>query len=144
MPDSNIPELDAIRPPSNAAPAPQNEQEGEASNQSDLDFEKESSTRTREEIKYLQLQNAKLQEEVHDTQQNRQQRVEYASKVFNLVCAWLYGLGILIMMDGAKMLALKEKVLIALITGTSINVIALMAVVIRYLFPQNGTAANKN
>ena len=69
--------------------------------------------------------------------QDREQRKEYAGKIFNLVCGWLIALIAVICLAGAQCLNLSDSVLIALITGASVNIIGLMVIVTNYLFPKN-------
>lgn len=79
-----------------------------------------------------------LIERLKDSQQNREQRKQYANKIFWLVCAWLVVLVIIVGQAGCGRLILSDSVLIALISGASINIIGLMVIVANYLFPKNG------
>ncbi len=62
-------------------------------------------------------------------------------RVFWLVVGWLIFVGIVVVADGIKPVwnndrfDLSDPVLIALITTTTINVIGLFFIVLRYLFP---------
>ena len=86
-------------------------------------------------------------EKLKGLEQDREQRKEFSHKIYTLVCIWL-GLLILILCMSAwgihfyplpsKAFFLSDNVLIALITGTSANIIGLMAIVILYLFPKSG------
>lgn len=78
------------------------------------------------------------QERLKDSQQNRAQRKEYANKIFWLVCAWLSVLTFIVCMTGMVYFNLSDTVLVALISGASINIIGLMVIVANYLFPKNG------
>lgn len=89
---------------------------------------------------YNELQRDKQQaeEQISDSRQNRAQRKEYAGKIFWLVCAWLAMLTLLVGLSGTPYLRLSDTVLVALISGASINIIGLMVIVANYLFPKNG------
>ena len=67
-------------------------------------------------------------------------RRRYAGRIFWLVVGWLIGVGVLLLLDGAlspwKLFSLPSSVLIAAISGTTINVIGIFVIVARYLFPQ--------
>ena len=86
-------------------------------------------------------------EKLKGLEQDREQRKEFSHKIYTLVCIWL-GLLIFILCMHAwgihfhplpsKEFFLSDGVLIALITGTSANIIGLMAIVILYLFPRSG------
>ena len=85
----------------------------------------------------------KLEEQLKDSQQNREQRKEYAGKIFYLVAGWLVSLIAIIVMAGFKWLALSDAVIISLITGATVNIIGLMVIVANYLFPKmTNTKAN--
>lgn len=88
-----------------------------------------------------------VDEKLKGLEQDREQRKEFSHKIYALVCIWL-GLLIFILCMSAwgihfyplpsKEFFLSDNVLIALITGTSANIIGLMAIVILYLFPKSG------
>lgn len=101
----------------------------------DLDTE-EISKRHVDDI--IQQQMRREQELILDSQQNREQRKEYAKNIFILVCVWLFILLVVVWQTGTRYLWLSDTVIIALITGTTVNIIALMVIVANYLFPKNG------
>ena len=76
------------------------------------------------------------EEKVKDSQQHREQRKEYAGKIFWLVCGWLFVLLTLVFSAGKNWISLSDSVLIALITSASVNIIGLMVIVANYLFPK--------
>lgn len=77
-------------------------------------------------------------ENLESLKQDRTQRKEFAGKIYGLICVWLIGLAILLLLRAwnAWGFYLSDTVLIALITTTSANVIGLLAIVILYLFPR--------
>ena len=79
--------------------------------------------------------------------QDTEERKAYATKIFRLVAVWLGLVFTLLALDGCKRLSLRlgswssdwhfelsDKVLVALIAGTTVDVIGLFAVVASYLF----------
>lgn len=94
-----------------------------------------------ENIYALQLADDKHKrnvEKLQGLQQDREQRKEFAKKIYWLICLWLLGVAALLLLRGWNIWGfyLSETVLIALITTTSANVIGLLAIVILYLFPR--------
>ncbi len=83
----------------------------------------------------------KLNEELKDLKQDRDERKSYASKLYWLVLIWLVVILLIIIFQGLRSLPrtpfyfkLSDKVLITLITTTTANVAAFFLVVVRYLF----------
>ena len=83
------------------------------------------------------LENKRERIEQDSLRQDIEQRKKYARQIFWLVCAWLAAVLVITTASGAKRcpVTLSDAVLIALISGVSVNVIALFAIVARYLFP---------
>lgn len=71
---------------------------------------------------------------IHDGAQNRAERKLYAKWLFILVCAWLAVILSIVVLQGFGILCLSDSVLITLITTTTLNVLVLFGIVIRYLF----------
>lgn len=83
----------------------------------------------------------KLNEELKDLKQDRDERKSYASKLYWLVLIWLVIILLIIIFQGLQFLPgthsyfkLSDAVLITLITTTTANVAAFFLVVVRYLF----------
>lgn len=111
------------------------------------DISQEEQGRPSDETAFRDLHKKSLEEDLKGKEQDRTQRKEFAAKIFWLVVGWLtclvvillfQGWGIPLAFVGGGRFSLPDNVLIALITGASINIIGLMAIVIRYLFPPNG------
>jgi uncharacterized integral membrane protein len=81
--------------------------------------------------------------------QDTRARKEYANKIFLMVCVWLEVLWLVVIFNGVRQFSLQlwkwpvdftltisDRVLIALITGTTVNVLGLFAIVCNYLFPK--------
>ena len=75
-------------------------------------------------------------ERLRSLEQDREQRKKYAGRIFWLVCAWLLALVAILSCVGTSLYALSDAVLVGLITGASVNIIALMVIVANYLFPK--------
>lgn len=86
----------------------------------------------------IERERKEAEETIADSQQNREQRKEYAGKIFWLVCAWLAALVLIVWNTGTRFLFLSDAIVIALISGASVNIIGLMVIVANYLFPKNG------
>jgi hypothetical protein len=75
-------------------------------------------------------------------------RLAYASKIFVLVVTWLIGVAIAVLWTGFggvndRAFYLSDKVLIAFISSTTINVIGLFFVVAKWMYP-SGAGTNSN
>lgn len=68
-------------------------------------------------------------------------RKTYANKIFTLVVAWLIAIGVILIAQGfgnCLGFALNDKVILALIVGTTLNVLGIFTIVANFLFPKNG------
>lgn len=66
-------------------------------------------------------------------------RKTYAERVFWLVAIWIGLVLCIVVLSGYEIgPKIADGVLVALITGLSVNVIGLLAIVINYLFPKRG------
>lgn len=72
--------------------------------------------------------------------QNIEERKKYASYIFYMVCFWLLAIMTIVILVGAKVLVISDAVLIALITSTTLNVVAFFVIVTKYLFPSNNSS----
>lgn len=70
--------------------------------------------------------------------QDTNERKAYAKRIFYLVCVWLIAVLLILVAVGFSWhsFVLSDKVLLALIGGTSVNVLGLFAIVANYLFPK--------
>ncbi|RBQ06258.1 hypothetical protein [Pedobacter miscanthi] len=84
----------------------------------------------REQIKTWQLYNSTLNT-------NAIERKKYAWYIFSLTCVWALLIFIFIFLQAIKCFSLSEKVLIALITTTTINFFGFFLLVTKYLFNIN-------
>lgn len=92
-----------------------------------------------DEAAYSKLLQREKKESIKGKAQDRKQRKSFASKIYWLTIAWLCVIGFMLIFQGflgpLGCFHLSDRVLITLISGASINIIGLMAIVIRYLFP---------
>ncbi|HEV3459736.1 MAG TPA: hypothetical protein VHG32_24555 [Thermoanaerobaculia bacterium] len=68
--------------------------------------------------------------------QDIDERKKYAALIFWLLCTWLVALFGLLVSCGLHRLDLSDKVLIAVITGTTADVFGIFYIVVAYLFPK--------
>lgn len=75
-------------------------------------------------------------EDLVGTKQDREQRKEYAQRIFQLLCYYLVIVAFFIFLSGTESTKfyLSDSVVITLLGTTTANVIALFAIVPKYLF----------
>jgi len=93
-------------------------------------------TKTKEEEH--DLKNQKIKTSIRGLSQNIQERKKYAGRFFILSCCWMITITGVVMLDGWTVLGfrLSDKVVLALIGSTTINVLGILYVVAHYLFPK--------
>jgi hypothetical protein len=92
-----------------------------------------------------QLETADIQiqfdrERIRSLGQDIDERKKYAHRIFCLISAWLAVCFLLLILDGVghgKWFSLPEGVLLAVIGGTTADVLGIFYIVTHYLFPQN-------
>lgn len=80
----------------------------------------------------IELKN--LQEDLNGKKQDREQRGKFAGRIFNLMCYYLGTVMIIVILKGAKVLALSDSVVNVLLTTTAANIIGIFMIVAKYLF----------
>lgn len=77
-------------------------------------------------------------ERLESDRQDRDERRTYGNKIFCLICCWLVGLAALLMAQGFEDFPFKLEtgVMLAVVGGTTINVLGLFVIVANYLFPK--------
>lgn len=83
-----------------------------------------------------ELDSAAHAEELASAKQDRGERKLYAARIFYLMCVWLALLFAVLALEGweAGGFHLEQGVLLALIGGTTANVLGIFVLVARYLF----------
>lgn len=80
---------------------------------------------------------------IDQLKQDLDERKRYAAKIYRLIALWLGSLGIIILLQGVNLpkdfFSLSDSVLLALIGGTTANVLGMFFIVLKYLFPQQDT-----
>ncbi len=93
---------------------------------------------------YDETRKTQLHEEnVADRKSARTQREKYAGRVFILVSVWITAIFLLLVFQGfgGKLgyAPLSDKVLLALITSTTVNLIGTLIIVLKYIFKASPT-----
>ena len=92
---------------------------------------------TEAELKDLDVH---AREDIKDRKQHRQQRKEYADKLLNLARLWLTAIAIIILAQGSLspwgIFNVSDNVLLGLIGGTTANILGLLLIITRDLFPR--------
>jgi len=98
-----------------------------------------------------QIEIDKLTEEIRSLRQDIDERKKYADKSFKLVCHWISGVFVILLLQGflsekvpliihnhslALSFKLPEGVLLAVVGGTTVSIIGIFLVVANYLFPK--------
>ena len=84
----------------------------------------------------LALANERLEDENERLRDVPELRKEYIPRLFVLTCVWLIVVTVFLWrVAGGRDFYLYDKVLIALITSTTINVIGIFLIAARWLFP---------
>jgi len=93
--------------------------------------------------KAVQLEDVKARMEFNELlRQNRQERKKYAHHIFTLTCVWTFVIFLIVMASSLKCIngieyfsfEISDKVLITLITSTTINFFGFFLLVVKYLF----------
>lgn len=104
----------------------------------DTAINKEDDERLRKELEIdaLQTENDIRKEELKNCEQDRQQRKEFATKIYHFLCVYLFFVFLLILLSGASCIKfeLTEGVIITLLSTTTANVIGIFILVVKYLF----------
>jgi hypothetical protein len=91
----------------------------------------------------LQIEIIKAEREKNrQSQQNREERKRYARHIFLFTCLWATTIFIILILSGLKCIkdvkyfefSLSDKVLITLITSTTVNFFGFFLLVVKYLF----------
>jgi len=87
------------------------------------------------------------EQDIKDREQDREQRKEYANKIYKFILGWSFFLGFILIFNNIeinyksfnfKSFSLSDTVIITLLTTTFIEVLGLFWFVMSYLFNSNG------
>jgi len=127
-----------LNPPNNADLA---EIAGAASDEEEQSPVDAPESRLKFNLERLGLENKRLSDENEELKDVHELRKQYIPKLFWLTVAWLVAVVVIVWQVAAGQVAgrayfyLPEKVLIALITSTTVNVIGIFVIAARWLFP---------
>jgi hypothetical protein len=87
------------------------------------------------ELQRLKIQNELLTARLKDREQDREERLRYAKRVFRLIVWWLVWVGSVVVVDDIEPLPfdLADAVIIALVGGTTASVIGIFLIIANYL-----------
>lgn len=106
-----------------------------ASAQSSALTEEEHRDLDREQAREIIAEKIKTLKQYNDTlKQNHEERKKYARHIFYITCIWSILIFLLVIFQGLSWLSISEKVLIALITSTTVNFFGFFFLVTKYLF----------
>lgn len=110
----------------------------EAKEEKEADFSSDevSYLQAKEELRKAKIQNDILEESLNKLKQDRGQRKDYASIIFDFMCWYLGAVFFIIMLNGMTMVNfyVSDDIILALLGTTAIEVIGTFAFVARYLF----------
>lgn len=84
---------------------------------------------------FTDLRNERFADQSRFLRREHRFRLVTAVVVFAFVMGWMVGVAGILVAQGAGRLDLPEKVLIALLVTTTLNVVGLLAAAVRYFFP---------
>lgn len=97
----------------------------------------EAAPATPDSITAESLERQQLQAQIESLKQDIQERKKYAHRIFCLMCVWLGCCFLILGLNGfsaATRFSLSQPVLLALIGGTTADVLGIFYIVIHYLF----------
>ena len=101
------------------------------------------------EQKALEKEKAKYYRKSHKAhlknfKQDMRMRREYADRIYNMLAFWLMFTGGTVFMVALNKLSLTENIIIALLTTSSANVIAIFIYVVKYLYAEPARISDDN
>ncbi|OUN97749.1 hypothetical protein [Bacteroides clarus] len=104
--------------------------------QTHLSKEDEERLRKEAEIDALQTENDIRKEELKGKIQDREQRKEFAIKIYHFLCFYLSSVLFLVILSATPLIKfeLTEGIIITLLTTTTANIIGIFILVVKYLF----------
>lgn len=87
------------------------------------------------EIAYLEYE--RKQNEIHELKQNTELRKKYAKGIFIFLVVWSCLIFLILFLNAGHYIQISDSVMITLLTSTTVNIIGLFLVVVKYFFPPN-------
>lgn len=111
----------------------------EASDSSDVSEKKYDDIEGRikeQELRKLQLENDARKVENESESQNKQQRKDFAERIYSFASIYMLGVFLMLFISGTETtnFRLSDNVLITLLRTTTANVIGILVIVVTYLF----------
>lgn len=109
-------------------------------NKSDISAEDVFTSRMKgERLRTEQAKNKLLEEEFEGKKQDREQRKDFAERIFSFLVAYMMVVCFILFLSGITInhFYLSDTVLVTLLGTTTANVIGIFIVVAKYLFPQH-------
>lgn len=110
----------------------------ESSDKSEIKDEEYKSIERRKleaETRRLELENQSLEGDNIGDSQDRNQRKEFAERIFSFVCLYMFAVFLILFLCGSPgRFSLSDTVLVTLLGTTTANVIGILIIVVTYLF----------
>lgn len=92
--------------------------------------------KSKEELRQAKLQNDILAETLEKLRQDRDERKDYASMIFNFMCWYLFAVFFIIVFNGITInnFVVSENIILALLGTTAVEIIGTFGFVAKYLF----------
>lgn len=87
-----------------------------------------------EGVRKLKISNDLLQAQVDKLNNDNRARKTHSTLIFLMVFIWILFVVVFLILVGAEKLKISDKVLITLLSTTSVNIIGLLVIVANYLF----------
>ena len=89
-----------------------------------------------QELRKLQLENDAIKVENESESQNKQQRKDFAERIYSFAAIYMFGVFVILFLSGTEStnFRLSDNVLITLLRTTTANVIGILVIVVTYLF----------
>lgn len=89
-----------------------------------------------QELRKLQLENDARKVENESESQNKQQRKDFAERIYSFASIYMLGVFLMLFISGTETInfRLSDNVLITLLRTTTANVIGILVIVVTYLF----------
>lgn len=112
-------------------------------------------TKDIQEIRLRQLEVDIKKQELKQKKQEHKLRKKFSSRLYWLICIWLFILGVIVFASATNCLKiwpthaciafeLPEKVMITILTSTTVTVLGLFVTVLRYMFGGKGNNSAKS
>lgn len=90
----------------------------------------------KEQLREERLKNEALEEENRGDSQDRDQRKDFAERIYSFAAIYMFGVFVILFLSGTETtnFKLSDNVLITLLGTTTANVIGILIIVVTYLF----------